>query len=151
MADQTTVDPPRAGKNLGRNVSSFAHDLVTLFELQFRLLAVDLRDASQSAGLASGLVVVGILAALGTIPLVFVTLALALVEFAHWSQTAAFALVSVIGLATGAVLAFVGWKKLLAAGTTLGQSKAEVLQTLQWIKESLRPKEEYESSFTRRF
>jgi uncharacterized membrane protein YqjE len=153
MADQATVTPPGPAKKLGRNVTSFAHDLITLIELQLRLLSVDVRDASQTAGTASALVVVGVLAAIGTIPLLFVTLAAALIEFAHWSHTAAFALVSVLGLMSGAALAYFGWKKLLVAGTTLGRSKAEMVQTLQWVKETLRPKDddETESRYTRRF
>lgn len=140
MADQATVsNGRRTAKQFGRNVSGYAHDVVTLTELQLRLLAVDLRDGSKTAGLAVAAIVVGVLAALGAIPLVFVTIALALVEFGGWSYTAAFALSALSGLVVGALALYFGWKRLLSAGRTLGRSKAELVQTLKWIKESLRP------------
>jgi hypothetical protein len=151
MADQTTVDRERRRPHLGRNVSSFAHDVVTLGELQLRLLAVDVRDSAKAAGAGGACLVAGVLAAVGAIPLVFVTLALALIEFAGWSQTLSFALATLLGLISGAVLAWVGWKQTLSAGKTLGRSKAELVQTLHWIKETLRPKEESTETFTPRF
>ena len=139
MVDQATVKRGSPAAKLGRNVSGYAHDLMTLGELQLRLFAVDLRDGSKTAGLGLGAIVVGVLAALGAIPLVFVTIALAFVEFAGWSSTLSFGVSALLGLVVGAGAAWFGWRRVLAAGKTLGRSKAEAVETLRWIKESLRP------------
>ena len=142
MVDQATVNRgSHPAKKFGRNVSGYAHDVVTLVELQLRLFAVDVRDSSKAAGLGVGAIGAGTLAAIGAIPLIFVTIAVALVEFAGWSFTLSFGLSALLGLVTGAVLAYFGWKKLLSAGETFGRSKAEAVETLKWIKESLRPSE----------
>ncbi len=139
MVDQASMNRGNAATRLGRNVSGFAHDLVTLGELQVRLLAVDCQDASRRAGLGIVGLGIGALAALGAVPLVFVTFAVALVELGGWSQTAAFALATVSGLVLGAIAMFFGWRRLLRAGTTFGRSKAEFVQSMKWVKESLRP------------
>jgi hypothetical protein len=141
MVDQATVNRGNPAAKLGRNVSGYAHDLLTLGELQLRLFAVDFRDGSKTAGLGLGAIVVGILAALGAIPLVFVTIALAFVEFAGWSWTLSFGVSAVLGLVVGAGAAWFGWRRVVSAGRTFGRSKAEAVETLRWIKESLRPTE----------
>jgi len=141
MVDQAPVNRGNPAKKFGRNISGYAHDILTLGELQLRLLAVDLRDGSSAAGLGLGAIVAGVLAAVGAIPLIFVTMALALVEFADWSWTAAFGVSALVGLLFGAAAAYFGWKRLLSAGKTFGRSKAEAVETLRWIKESLRPTE----------
>ena len=141
MVDQATLNREKPASKLGRNVSGYAHDLLTLVELQLRLFGVDLRDGSKTAGLGLAAIVAGALAALGAIPLIFVTIALALIEFADWSQTAAFGLSALIGLISGGGAAYFGWRRLLSAGKTFGRSKAEAVETLRWIKESLRPTE----------
>jgi uncharacterized integral membrane protein len=141
MVDQATVNRGNPARRFGRNLSGYAHDLMTLGELQLRLFAVDLRDGSKTAGLGLGAIVVGILAALGAIPLVFVTIALALVEFADWSWTLSFGITALLGLVVGAAAGWFGWTRVVAAGKTFGRSKAEAVETLRWIKESLRPTE----------
>jgi len=82
----------------GRNISGYVHDMLTLIELQLRLFAVDLRDGSKAAGVGFGAVAAGILAALGAIPLVLVTLAMALIEFAGCSYTLSFGVSALLGL-----------------------------------------------------
>lgn len=141
MVDQATMKRGNPAKKLGRNVSGYAHDVVTLLELQLRLLAVDLREGSQAAGLGVAAMAAGVLAALGAIPLVFVTIALALVELADWSYTASFGTSALLGMIFGAVAAYFGWRRLLSAGKTFGRSKSEAVETLRWIKDSLRPTE----------
>jgi len=141
MVDQATVNRGNPAKKFGRNISGYAHDLLTLGELQLRLFAVDLRDGSKTAGIGLGAIVVGVLAALGAIPLVFVTIALALVEYARWSWTLSFGVSALLGLIVGAGAAWFGWRGVLSAGKTFGRSKAEAVETMRWIKESLRPTE----------
>ena len=144
MVDQTTMNGRSRAARLGRNVSDYAHDVVTLAELQLRLLSVDVRDGARAAGPAGALIVAGSLAALGSIALLFVAMALALAELTGWPHSVSFAISAVVGLAAGGILAYLGWKKLVSAGKTLGRSKAEFVETLKWIKESLRPSEDDE-------
>jgi len=139
MVDQATMNGSNhPATKLGRNVSGYVQDIITLVELQLRLLAVDLRDGSKAAGIGVGALAIGILAALGSMPLVFVTISAALIEFAGWSYTLSLGVSALFGLLAGAGAAWFGWKRLLAAGETFGRSKAEAVETLKWIKESLR-------------
>jgi len=141
MVDQATMNRRNPATKFGRNVSGYAHDIVTLVELQLRLFAVDLRDGSKSAGIGLVAMAAGILAALGALPLIFVTVAAALIQFAGWSYTLSFGASALLGLIVGASATYFGWKRLLKAGQTFGRSKAEAVETLRWIKESLRPTE----------
>lgn len=130
----------RAGASaLGDNFSRFAHDLTTLTELQLRLLAVDVRDAKQRSGIAAALLVGGGVLMLGCIPVLLLGAAQLLIEFARWPASAAYACVSVSGLIIGAGIAYGGWKKLTAAAEVLGRSRAELQETLHWIKRALKP------------
>jgi uncharacterized membrane protein YqjE len=124
---------------LGENFSRFAHDLTTLTELQVRLLAVDVRDAKQKSGAAAALLLGGAVLMLGCIPVLLLGLAQLLIEFAQWPASGAYACVAVAALIIGGAVGYAGWNKLMSAAGTLGRSRAELLETLQWIKKALRP------------
>ncbi|MBX3443939.1 MAG: phage holin family protein [Planctomyces sp.] len=143
MAHQETMNGADASaRRFGRNLSGFAHDVATLAELQFRLLAVDLRDAKKAAGLAVMLMAAGLVLAFGMIPILLAALAYVLVDFAGWPLSAAFGVVALGAVVLAAGMAFVGWKRLTRGTATLNRSRRELKETFHWIKESLRPGDE---------
>lgn len=140
MAYQTQVDNRANGAaEFGENVSGLAHDVTSLVELQVRLLAVDLRDAKRRSGPAIGLVLGGVVLLLGCVPVLLFAAAHTLIEFAGWPASGAYALAALAGLVLGALLGYVGWKKLMNAAGTLARSRDELSETLQWLKRALKP------------
>jgi hypothetical protein len=141
MAHQASVNHGsfNGAAALGENFSRFAQDLTALTELQIRLLAVDVRDAKQKSGAAMTLLVGGAVLMLGCVPVLLFGVAHLLIEFAQWPPSGAYACVSALGLMIGGAVGYGGWRKLMTAAGVLSRSREELLETLQWIKQALRP------------
>lgn len=140
MVDQETVMPngTRAAR-FGRNLTGFAHDIATLAELQLRLFSVDIRDATRAAAPGAAIIGAAMVVGLGAAPIVLAACSLALVEFAGWSYAAAFSLMAVLSVVVAAALGYAGWRKFATAIGTLQRSRDELVETVRWIKESLKP------------
>lgn len=121
----------------GRNFSLLAQDFATLAELQLRLFAVDLREARRSAIPALAAIVAGAVLALGCLPVLMAAAAYSLVEFAQWPASGSFGLVGGAALLIASLSAFVGWKRLSSAASTLSRSREELSETLHWLKRAL--------------
>jgi uncharacterized membrane protein YqjE len=141
MVDQETVNPAsgRSAARFGRNITGFAHDLATLAELQLRLFSVDLRDATRAAAPSAAILGIALIVGLGATPIILAAVAMALVEVAGWSYTAAFAAVAVCSVLVAAGLGYAGWRKLGTALRTLQRARDELVETVRWIKDSLKP------------
>jgi uncharacterized membrane protein YqjE len=138
MVDQATMNANGSARRLGRNLSDFAHDVVTLAELQLQLLSVDLRDTRATAVPSAIMLCSGLIFAFGTIPLLLAAIAFLLVEFAGWTYSAAFGLVALASITIAGLLAWFGWTRLMAALSVLKRSRDELRETMHWVKESLR-------------
>jgi hypothetical protein len=140
MVDQETVGPKTKGaRRLGRNLTGFAHDVATLAELQLRLLSVDFRDAVRQAGPGAVVAATAMVVALGALPIALAAIGFVLMELAGWSASLSFGVVAVVSLGGAAGLGYAGWRKLSRATTTLQRSQVELIETVKWIKESLKP------------
>jgi len=139
MVDQKAVGTNGKGATrFGRNLSGFAHDVATLAELQLRLVGVDVRDASRTAGPAAAFLGSAIVLGLGAAPVLLAALSFLLVEAAGWSYAGAFGLVAVLSVAAAGVVGSIGWRRLTSAIGTLQRSRDELIETVRWIKESLK-------------
>lgn len=126
-----------ASHGLAGDVGAFALDVLTLTELQSRLLVADLRECNRRA-LVPGLVVLcGLTLGLACIPLALVTVALGLVQYLETSQFTAFLIVVVVGAVGSALLCMVGWTKVRRRTAVLGRSRDELVRNLRWIKRVL--------------
>jgi hypothetical protein len=121
------------------NLSGLAHDALTLAELQVRLLSVDLHDARRGAGESVASLAAGAMLGLGAVPLLLFAAAQGLIEQLEWSPAGAHAAVGVVAAAVAGVLLRLGWTRLIRALATLQRSRAELCETLRWLKDSLRP------------
>jgi protein-S-isoprenylcysteine O-methyltransferase Ste14 len=140
MVDQTTLNRRYARPtHIRANLAGLAHDALTLAELQVRLLTVDLRDARRGAGTALALLLAGAILALGCVPLLLIGGARLLVDLADWPASAAYAAVGALAAAVALVLLRLGWRHTTAALATVQRSREELMETLRWLKDSLRP------------
>lgn len=142
MVTQTQVNGSQKRRGAGmvfrENLSGLLHDVVELGELQTRLLMVDLNDASRGSVTAIVLVVSALVLSLGSVPVLLVGIGWALITFAGWTHTAAFAATGAGGLVLAAVLAWLAWRTLNAAVGKLSRSRDELAANVAWIKDALK-------------
>ncbi|HUG89712.1 MAG TPA: phage holin family protein [Planctomycetaceae bacterium] len=139
MADQATVNGrgQKAGTALRLNVGDFAHDVLTLGELQGRLLLVDLREARNRALRPLVLGVVGVVLLLSSFPVLLLGLAwlIALTGLPLW---ASLLIAAAIGVAVSGVLGWFAWRTIRTTFAVFERSRDEFSQNLTWIKSVLR-------------
>lgn len=147
MVDQTQVDgapraaeaPPRA---VARNTAELFSDVLTLAELQGKLLLVDLessiwRIVPPAISLLAGVVLAG-----SCVPIALATAALALVEYVRFTPAQGFAL-SLLGgsLVSLALLGAAVWQ-LRAGMRFFERSQIEWKHNLRWLKSMLKRMDE---------
>ncbi|HBN79702.1 MAG TPA: hypothetical protein DD473_28540 [Planctomycetaceae bacterium] len=142
MSYQETINQSRQKtgapeRRIQRNVSAFLHNVIELFELQGKLLAVDLRDSTNSLKLPAALLIVGMCLFLGMIPVFLGGLAFYLHQQAEWSLGAS--LMSVASLATmiAAALCYAGFRLSASGIGLLRRSQEELKENIAWIKSAL--------------
>jgi protein-S-isoprenylcysteine O-methyltransferase Ste14 len=149
MADQATIDRPGdRPTRIRANLAGLAHDALTLAELQVQLLTVDLRDARRGAGTALSQVLIGAVLALGCVPVLILAAAHLLIEIAEWPASGAYAVGAILAAVAAMILLRLGWRRTSQALATVQRSRTELLETLRWLKESLRPAEQSNGSFS---
>jgi hypothetical protein len=134
----TNGHPKAKEANVVSNFSELAHDAVELGELQVQLLAIDAATAWQRmrTGLIFAIVTTCLL--LGSIPIILLVVAEALVEFANWSRTAALGLAGGIGMVLVVIVAALAWHRLNTMFAAFERSRAEFSQNVTWIKSNLK-------------
>jgi hypothetical protein len=138
MARQTThiESNGRSDRGVLGNVAEFIHDLMTLSELQMKLLMLDLKEGSSKAMLPLGLIVMGLCLALGSFPILLGALGLGLAT-AGMIPWAAFLLAGVIGMVISGVAAYGGFLLLKKQAAVLHRSQAEFDRNIRWVKTAL--------------
>lgn len=142
MAHQTKINesngaPKPTSRGLARDVGEFAHDVLTLAELQVQLLAADARECRRHL-LAPGLLLLsGATLCLICVPIALTALALWLSQFFHLSYAMGFLSATVAGVVLGAMLSALGWNLIRKRAAMLGRSQQELVRNLQWIKKVL--------------
>lgn len=141
MVDQTKMNgrhnetSPAAG--VGRNLADLSHDLLTLAELQGRLLMVDFAEGKSNSIVPLILIVVGCLLALGALPVFLLAFGWMLVNLAGMSEHAAFFVVSIAAIVLAGAAVWGGYRMLTSALAVLSRSRQELHENLQWIKTAL--------------
>lgn len=128
--------PPRT---VARSIGGFAHDLLTLSELQAELLKTDTQDCLKRLVVPAATVLFAMVLLLGCVPIALTALALGLVE-AGLSYWLAFLLSAGIGLAVGLAIGFIGWKLLTRTPVVFERSKVEFSSNFTWVKSVLSTK-----------
>lgn len=142
MVQQTKINesngvPQSASKGLARDVSEFAHDVLTLAELQAELFVADVQECRQRT-LVPGLVLIcGLALGLACFPIALAALALLLIQVLGTSYAAGFLLAALVGAVLSALVSVVGWIQVRRHVAVLGRSQQELVRNLQWIKKVL--------------
>ena len=145
MGHQTKISeqngsPETAPKALARDVGEFAHDVLTLAELQARLFIADVQECGQRV-LVPGLVLLcGVALGLACFPIALAALALLLVQVFETSYAAGFLVAAVGGAVLSALLCVVGWFHVRERLAVLQRSQQELVRNLGWLKKVLKRK-----------
>jgi uncharacterized membrane protein YqjE len=142
MGHQTKVSerngsPQTAPKALARNVGEFAHDVLTLAELQAQLFVTDLQECSRRALVPGLVLLVGVALGLSCIPFALAALALLLIQVFEASYATGFLLATIVGAIVSALLCVRGWFLVRERLTFLRHSQEELVRNLRWIKKVL--------------
>jgi cytochrome c biogenesis protein CcdA len=125
---------PRA---MARHVGEFAHDVVTLAELQAQLLATDVRECSQRALVPGLALLCGVALGFACFPIALAALALLLIQEFEMSHAAGFLVAFAAGAALSGLLCAVGWFQIVKRVAVLRRSQQELVRNLCWIKKVL--------------
>jgi hypothetical protein len=133
-----TNGKPKHDPNVVASFSDLAHDVLELAELQGELLKLDAIASWKTTRTGVTLLVVGACLLLGCVPILWLTIAEALVEFAEWPRTLSLAVALVIGLVVAGGVAAAAWLKLKSMFASFERSREEFARNLDWVKTSLK-------------
>jgi uncharacterized membrane protein YqjE len=142
MGHQTKINerngsPQTAPKALARDVGEFAHDVLTLAELQAQLFVTDARECRRRALVPGLLLVGGVALGLSCIPFALAALALLLIQVFETSYATGLLLATIAGAILSALLCVSGWFLVRKRLAVLQRSQQELVRNLCWIKKVL--------------
>ena len=147
MVDQTSVKPSTNGNGnaneappqaVARTSMEFLHDLLTLGELQTRLIGVDLQSGLNRLLAWAALLVAGLCIAIACVPLCLAAVALGIAEYGQFPLSQAFALAVFSGLLLAAGLVGLAAVRLRSTVNVFDRSWIEWRQNVRWAKDTLR-------------
>jgi len=131
----TEETPARA---VARNTGEFLHDLVTLGELQLRLVFIDGQESARGLVWPIAMLVTGAGLALATMPVALIALAVTLTEVARFTPAQAAGIATLVGFVLALLVVGVGWWALKSPRpNAFDRSGREWRQNLKWIKDAL--------------
>ncbi|MBA3314216.1 MAG: phage holin family protein [Planctomycetota bacterium] len=141
MPYQTPLNPGRRespSEGVRNGVSGLVHDVLTLAELQFKLLGVDAKAASGRAIMPTALIGAAAVFAASALPLLLLALAQLLRDQADWPPALATLTAVVVGLVVAGVLGFLGYRGLRHCLDPLARSRDELNRNITWLKSTLK-------------
>jgi hypothetical protein len=137
MADQASVSSERSngrGEGVIGGIAGFGNDVANLAELQAKLAALDFKEARQKALLPLGVVAVGGVVLLGTVPVVLAGVAFLLAPALSIALGWAFVLTGVVAaILTAGAVAFAGIK-FSRSFDSFRRSREEFNRNVAWIR-----------------
>ncbi len=127
--------PPAAVAN---NIGSLFGDILSLAELQMKLLKRDAAETVQRTYFAAGLLAIGALLLLACLPIAMLTIALLLREFTQLTLGQSLSIVLGSGLVAAFGAAAYGWFKLKRVGNIFRRSEEEFTRNVEWLKKSMK-------------
>lgn len=118
-------------------LSDLAHDVMTLAELQIRLMKVDLNEGVSRLVAPLIMGIAGIAALLASLPVLLLALSAVLQEFAGISASLSLLLASGIGFALAALLVGMSIAAFRRSFPMLERSRTELNYNLEWMKHML--------------
>ena len=118
--------------------SGLAYDLITLAELQARLLFLDVREATQRSAVTLVCLVVMAVFTVSAVPVCLLGISELLVEYAGWHRAVAYLVVGGVfaaGAVAGGILAA---KRLIRVSAVFSRSHQELQDNLEFVKRLVR-------------
>ncbi|HLJ11855.1 MAG TPA: phage holin family protein [Planctomycetaceae bacterium] len=125
-------------REVARSASDVWHHVLTLAELQIRLLAAEVGDQLRRARTASLLIALGCLLFMVALPLILTAAALVLVEQGHLTPAEAFGAVAGATFVVSCIFIAAGWWQFRRGSNGLVRSRLEWTLNWGWLKETLR-------------
>jgi hypothetical protein len=125
---------------VARSVTEFAHDVLTLTELQADLFKMELQQFRRAVVLPVALLLTAVVVAFGCVPVVLLCLAYSLVEFAGMSQALSLLIAVLFGATVAVLAAFLGWRRLRSGPLQWERSREEFGRNVAWVKQVLKQK-----------
>lgn len=143
MFRQTTLKSKTEEKQkptveLGHGVAELARDLIELIELQFQLLAADLREGKSRVVLPLVLGGIAMLLFLGALPVMLFGAGWLLADSTELTMPTSFAIVGSITLVLSALLTLAAWHQVTHLSKICQRSQRELKSNLRWIKQTLK-------------
>lgn len=135
--NESNGSPKAISKGLARDVSEFAHDVLTLAELQIQLFVADVQECGQRVFVPGTILLVGVALGLACIPFALAALALWFIQVFEVSYAAGFLVAAVVGAVLSTLLCALGWFQVRKRVAVLGRSQQELVRNLTWIKKVL--------------
>lgn len=126
--------PETESHGLAPDLGAFASDVMTLTELQAKLLLADVQECSHRALIPSLVLLAGLALGLACFPIALVAIALGLVQYLETSHYEAFLIVVGAGAISSALLCIVGWILIRKRAAVLRRSRDELVRNVRWIK-----------------
>jgi uncharacterized membrane protein YqjE len=123
---------------VANSVAEMTHNAIELAELQAKLFSLDVKETSQNAGISIGLVIGSVCILLGSVPVLLIALALALVELLGWSPAVSYAVAGLVGILISVGIAAAAWTQFRTGMATMKRSREELNRNVAWLKSNLR-------------
>lgn len=125
-------------RSVAQNSTEFAEDVVTLAELQAKLLMLETREWIQSLVRPVGFLAAGLVVALGLIPVMFLGIAAGLMQAASLSMAQALAFSILIGIVLSAVLLLSAYFSIAIKTPFFECTKKEWSSNFKWFRNMVR-------------
>lgn len=127
-----------AAPSMGENVANLAADLVSLGELQVKLLLLDLQEGSGQVIRTAAIFLCGSCLLLGAIPVLLLGLGGLLSSGSSLSLPTAWLLVAVMALMVSSLSLWQAVRQLRRSSAILLRSRTELQENITWIKRVIR-------------
>lgn len=126
--------------------SGLAYDLITLTELQARLMYIDVRETSKRSAGSAVFLASMLVFCICSIPIVLLGLSELLVEFAGWHRAWAYLVVGGAAGAAATAAGIVAAQRLRKVGSVFARSHEELQENLEFVKSLVRGPESDEAT-----
>ena len=124
-------------ENVARSIGGMCSDLLSLTELQMKLLKRDSAEAVHRTYFSIAILAIGLLILFACLPVGMLAIVYVLHEFAQLTMAMALIIVVASGLLVGTVLASVAYFKLKKVGNIFHRSQTEFSKNVDWLKNSM--------------
>lgn len=130
------------GVGVGREVGRLVYDILTLLELQCRLLAIDLKQGATRSVSAIGMICLAVALLIGAMSVGLAAIGIGLMVVFQWPLWGALLAAAGIGIFAFGIIFYIAVQLLNGALGVLKRSRDEFIRNMQTMKNSLAGEDE---------